>query len=470
MKIKSIRQSMLIYLGLSISVLSMLLIMLSNFYLDKKVISQHLDAIMLISALHFNTSIDKLSHHELKIVQQEFNQIQSACNFVKLPHFCVEKYIKNFNLQILDAQGQNILNPAQNPKLPANIIHQNGFYNLKLQHQQWRFLIYKHPKLQIYTVLGEKTAFRNQLIQQITRDDFYLLMGIFPISLILIAVIVNKSLRPLQHITGEIKKRNPHHLQPVDISHTPTEIQPLVAEINHLLARLKEAIGRELRFAADAAHELRTPLAIIKTLSQTALEIEDNPEIKTILQKTINNVDRGSHVIQQLMSMSKTTAENPDTNKFTLIDLNKICCETLSNMTTLALKKNMELELESAKPCPKILGNKIALEILVQNLIDNAIRYSYENTCIFVKIYPLETHLVLEIRDQGPGIPKSKQAKVFDRFYRAHPPKFQGSGLGLAIVKQIVNLHQAEINIENTPKGHGLITRIFFSLTLGQVL
>jgi len=468
--INSIRRYILIYLGLSISTILMLLILISNYYFDRRAISQHLDAIMLISAFHLNASINKLNHAELINLQQTLNQTQSSCQFIDLPRFCVQKYIQNFNLQILDEQGQNIVNPNQIPKLPKNIIQTTGFHSFNLDHENWQFLIQKHPRLHIYIVLGEKTKFRNQLIQQITQDDFYLLLAILPISLFLITFIVDRSLAPLQQITAEIKKRNPHHLNPVDLKQCPLEINPLIDEINHLLERLKEALGREQNFAADAAHELRTPLSIIKTLSQTGLEMEEKEEIKQILQKIIHNVDRGTHVIQQLMSMSKTTAETVDHNKFVTLDLGQICREILSNMTTLALKKNMDLELEVCKPCPKIQANKIALEILIQNLIDNAIRYSYENTSIFVKVYPLEAQVVLEIRDQGPGIPKSKQAKVFDRFYRAHPPKYQGSGLGLAIVKQIVNLHQAEISIENTPKSHGLITRIFFPQHLANCL
>ena len=250
------------------------------------------------------------------------------------------------------------------------------------------------------------------------------------------------------------------------IKNAPEEIEPMIVEMNQLLDRLREGLSREQAFAADAAHELRTPLATIKTLAQTAIENDDVEKMKMLLQKISHNVDRGSHVVQQLMNMSKTMPEALFLSKLEKIHLDVLVRETLSHLTPDALLKNIDIEMDVADKLPNITGNKIALEILIRNLIDNSIRYTYKNTSIFVNLYPIENNIVLEVRDQGPGIPKDKQEKVFDRFYRAHDPKYQGSGLGLAIVKQIASLHHAQITLETPAMKKGIIIRVFFPIQI----
>lgn len=468
--IRSIRKYLLVYLGFAIGFLSVFLIIISNFYLDQKDIQQHLDSIMTISALTLESTIENLDAKGIKDTQSRFNEVNKIlnchCKHIKLPHFSSENYIKNFNFQILNANGQRMVYSPDGPILPASIIKSPGFHNIKLNHIRWRFFVSKHPKLNIYIILGEKLSYRETLVNQITRDDLLILLLIFPVSAILIWFIVSKSLIPLKQITQELKTRNPFHLTPMAIKNAPEEIEPMIVEMNQLLARLKEGLSREQAFAADAAHELRTPLATIKTLAQTAIENNDIEKIKMVLEKISYNVDRGSHVVQQLMNMSKTMPEALFLSKMEHIHLDVLVRETLSHLTPDALLKHIDIEMDVADKLPTIRGNKIALEILIRNLIDNSIRYTYQNTTIFVNIYPIENNIVLEVRDQGPGIPKDKQEKVFDRFYRAHDPKYQGSGLGLAIVKQIATLHHAQITLETPRTEKGIIIRVFFPIQI----
>jgi two-component system sensor histidine kinase QseC len=423
---------------------------------------------MSISSLVLNTSIENLNSNQLAHLQKQYIQnnyfYTKHFEHIKLPHFSAQSYTRNFNIQLLDANGFRLDKSNSYPVLPNTIIQNKGFINLSIDGIKWRFFITKHSKKNMYIVIGEKIKNRDALIHKITRDDLLILLLIFPLSGILIWFTVGRSLSPLNQITKEIKTRNPYHLKHVDLDNIPDEIQPLTSEINLLLNRLKEGLSREKTFAADAAHELRTPLATIKTLAQTTLAQHPNDEILSLLNKIIQNVDRGSHVVHQLMNMSKTMPEALVLSEFNSLDLEKIAKETLSDMIQDALEKNMDIELESSPNVPKIKGNKIALGILIRNLIDNAIRYSFPDTSIFVHIYKSEQNVVLEVRDQGPGIPKSKQDKVFDRFYRAHEPKYQGTGLGLAIVKQIANLHQAQITLESPYRKKGVIIRVFFPL------
>ena len=176
----------------------------------------------------------------------------------------------------------------------------------------------------------------------------------------------------------------------------------------------------------------------------------------------ITNVDRGSHVVAQLMNMSKTLPEALYKNDFERLNLNDVVQDSLINMVYKALEKNIDLEFDASDRPNQIHGNRIALDILITNLVDNAIRYSPEHSQVFISVYGIEKQVVFELRDQGPGIPKIKQNKVFERFYRLEPHQFQGTGPGLAIVKQIANVHQAEINLESHKDKQGLIVRVFF--------
>ena len=466
--INSIRKYILIYLGFSIATFASILIIVSNMYFDQRDIQKHLDSIMTISALTLELTIDKLDEKNINDTQAKFDHfndlISSHTQHIQLPHFSAADYANNFNFQILDSTGKQLISSPAGPVLPTNIIDLTGFKNLNINDVSWRFFIAKHPKLDIYIVLGEQLAYRYKLVTQITRDDLLILLLIFPVSGILIWITVSKSLSPLKQIVKEIKTRDPFNLKPMEFLNTPEEIHPIIAEINQLLQRLKQGLSREQAFAGDAAHELRTPLAIIKTLAQSAIHNQRPEEMNQILNKIILNVDRGSHVVEQLMNMSKTMPEAIQTSDFVMIDLEYLTRDTITTLLPQALEKNMDFELEVEPELPKILGNKIALEILIRNLIDNAIRYSFKDTCIFVNLYQSQNHVILEVRDQGPGIPASKQAKVFDRFYRAHDPQYQGSGLGLAIVKQIANLHQAQITLESTRTITGVIIRVFFPI------
>lgn len=467
MKIKSIRKYILIYLGITITFFCSCLIILSNYYLDQKDIQQHLDSLMVISALNFNATLETLDRNEIQEVQKKFDNIHELYehDFAHIHYtpFSIKQHFKNFNFQILDQEGHRLISSSEHPYFPDNIINKLGFSNVHLGQTEWRIFVSKHPKLNIYIILSEKLEYRSELIKRITIHDLVFLFFIFPITAILIWATVTRSLSPLKQIANEVKRRDPFNLNALNIKNTPEEILPLVNEINQLLQRLKNALSREQAFAADAAHELRTPFAAIKTLSQSALNHHHTEDIYPILKKIIQNIDRGSHVIQQLMNMSKTMPEAHIIENFRTIDLSRITCETLANLVQDALDKNMDIEFECDKTSHIIKGSAIAIEILIRNLIDNAIRYGFENTKIFVSIFQKNEHLILEICDQGPGIPIDKQDKVFERFFRTHGPKFQGTGLGLAIVKQIAALHRADIHIDNT-NSTGLKIQIRFPI------
>jgi two-component system sensor histidine kinase QseC len=322
-----------------------------------------------------------------------------------------------------------------------------------------------HPYEQIIG-LNQHELSSHELGWRIIVDDLYIMLLTFPLSGLLIWIIIGRGLDSLNRVAEEVANREPTHLEPMSLVSVPEEIRPLIDELNHLFSRLQDGFDREKRFAADAAHELRTPLAAIKAQAQVALNSPHEEEKNAALHKVIASVNRSTHIVQQLLTMSKLLPDSPpQNNHFDKVQLTRIAREVLAMLTPAALEKEIELELEQVTSIPTIQGNPTALSILLRNLIDNAIRYSPSHGFVRIRILRDEDQVILEVCDQGRGIPKELHKRVFERFFRILGNKTTGSGLGLAIVQQICNLHQATISLHTPLKGKGLIVRICFPLT-----
>lgn len=450
---RSIRTRIFVYLGICLLATILWISFTTHYFFNRQDIRQHLDSMLAITALSISAGLDSNHSQSLKKVLELPRQFQSI-------HHSTLK-IPAYQIQILNEHGKVLIHTphAQNWSLGLDL--KLGFQTK----DQWRIFVSYNSKIKDYILVAQAIGARQAIIQSIIYKDLLILTLILPIIGIFIWILINQSLLPLNQVIQQVRKRDPRHLEALKISDTPSEIKPLISEINQLLARLKEGISREQHFASDAAHEIRTPLTVIKTLAQNALHAKNLKEIKIELHKIIDNVDRGSHVIMQLMDMSKTMSDVHKQFNFNVIRLTELMADCLSERVPEALEKNIELEFEAEKNCPKIQGNSTALHILIRNLVDNAIRYSPKDTHIYVKIYSTEESVVLEVRDEGPGIPRTKKDKVFERFYRAqneHAP--QGSGLGLAIVKQIAELHHAQWSLEEPLTGTGVIFRVFFPI------
>jgi len=300
----------------------------------------------------------------------------------------------------------------------------------------------------------------HQLGLRIILDDLYIMLLTFPLSGLLIWIIIGRGLDSLNRVAIEVSNRAPTHLEPVSQA-VPEEIRPLIDELNHLFLRLQDGFEREKRFAADAAHELKTPLAAIKAQAQVALNTANLDEKNKALHKLISSVNRSTHIIQQLLTMSNLVPDNIKEEQDT-IEIARIARDTLAMLAPSAIDRQIELEFQQSEPMLCIKGNTTALSILFRNLVDNAIRYSPNHTLVLVRIFTDDHHIIVEVCDQGPGIPEELHARVFERFFRIIGNKSTGSGLGLSIVQQICLIHRAKIELAKPAKTSGLIVRIFF--------
>jgi two-component system, OmpR family, sensor histidine kinase QseC len=283
----------------------------------------------------------------------------------------------------------------------------------------------------------------------------------YPLLALIIWIIVGRGFYGVNRIAKEIKTRDVKTLKGIDTEKIPNEIKPFINELNSLFERLSDSFEREKRFAADAAHELRTPLAILKTQAQVAQQANDEQVKARAIQYFVNGIDRCTHIVQQLLTMSKMVPE-ATLDHSTHINLVQVATEIISELVPKAIKKSIEIELINQEKHIMLNANATAIAILLRNLIDNAIRYIPKNGHIRVVVKQNQGSVTCIVEDDGPGIPDEMRERVFERFFRMVGEDTQGSGLGLGIVKKIVDLYHAHIELDAPKMGHGLIVRIHF--------
>jgi len=439
--IKSIRYFLLISLLLSITIASAIN-GIGNYLLDEQVIQPYLDSHLTRVA----TLIDMLSESAKaspKLRADILADLSKAQPMSK----------QNFVFQVWEKNGRLLLSSGESTLLPKDTAM--GFSDRIIEHNDWRIYTTYDDKNQIKIVVAELYNLRRELADDIARSNAYILLVTYPLFGLLVWFIINLALRSITRVTSEISNRASTFLEPVQLTQIPFEIKPLVAELNQLFIRLKLAFERNKRFAADAAHELRTPLAALKTHVQVALKSDNDADRNKALQKVIESVDRSSHVVAQLLTLSRLGEEEALTD-VKPVDLHKLATEIIAYLAPHALEKHIEIELAPAPRDAMIVGNDTALGILIRNLVDNAIRYTPPQGEVKVAIIDTRTGIILRITDTGAGIPVELRERVFERFYRILGTKASGSGLGLAIVRQITSLHHASIHLATPPNGVGL--------------
>lgn len=463
----SIRKFLLFNLLLAITITTTLTA-IGNYYLDQKDIQDHLDTLMAVSALSYQALLgDDLHQRPLVKIQEALETIpQKVDNFYQkrfLNDEPPENYMDKFNFQVWTNGGNLLLHSSTAPKIPL-ASEVDGFSDKKIADQDWRVFTTYNAKAGVRTVLAERYDTRNELGHRIAQDDLYIMLLTFPLSGLLIWIIIGRGLDSLDKVAEEVANRAPSHLEPVDLQEVPEEIKPVIDELNKLFFRLKEGFEREKRFAADAAHELRTPLAALKTQAQVALHTNNIEEKNQALQKLIASVNRSTHVVQQLLTMSRLVPEAAHMDGMDEVNLSRLARETLAMLAPSAVEKQIDLEFETNAESLTIHGNSTALGILIRNLVDNAIRYCNENGHIVVRLSKQQHEMMLEVCDNGPGIPAELRARVFERFFRILGNKSPGSGLGLGIVQQICQLHNGRVELDAPTTGTGLIVRVFLPL------
>ncbi|CAB1275541.1 sensor histidine kinase [Candidatus Nitrosacidococcus tergens] len=275
---------------------------------------------------------------------------------------------------------------------------------------------------------------------------------------------IKRGLIPLYTLAQELSQRSPQDLTSISDVHVPSEIRIVIHTMNNLLAKLMKTIALQKAFIENAAHQLRTPLSGLKVQAERALRLNNLEEMKPALIQIKSSADQMNHLNSQLLILAQSETAKESSNKFLPVDLNHFIRETCIEWVPYALKHNIELSFDSPSSPILIQGRETLLRELLNNLIDNAIRYSNSQGRVWVTLKNTSQPSLI-IEDEGYGIPRAELDKVFDRFYRISRAQKEGCGLGLAIVKEIADLHHIKIRIEQGKNSKGTeVTLIFNSL------
>jgi two-component system sensor histidine kinase QseC len=392
-------------------------------------------------------------------------QIGDEIDEVELEHVqTLHKYARNVAFQIWEDGDTLLLHSPDAPrqKLSASEV---GFSDTTVNGRRWRVFSHWDAQREYLVQVGEAVDARDHLAGEVLKKLVQPLLVALPLLGLLVWFAVGSALRPVDRIGVALARRDPHYLAPLE-GEVPKEIAPMVERLNDLLVRVQSSLESERRFTSDAAHELRTPLAALKTQLQVAQGAGESSERGQAIAKAIAAGDRATRLVEQLLTLARLEHDAWRRQAET-VDLHALVAQALAESAQAASEKNIRLSLEG-EPGPAITGHSGLLAILLRNLIDNALRYSPPHSEVGISLRHAANGVVLEVQDQGPGIPPEERDNALRRFHRLEEAQSGGSGLGLSIVARIAELHGARIELREGPQGRGLKARIVFAEMAGR--
>ncbi|WAJ36393.1 ATP-binding protein [Pseudomonas sp. GOM7] len=326
-----------------------------------------------------------------------------------------------------------------------------GYHTVSIGEHRWRVFVLQDVRDNHWVLAGEREDVRGELIDKIARRSLQPLLYGLPIVGLLLWLVVGWGLSPLQRMAQAIRGRAPDNLAPLVFPPLPGELEPMAAALNRLLLQVNQLLDQEKRFIADAAHELRTPLAVLRIHAQNALEAADARDRDEALRQLAGGVDRATRVVAQLLTLARL---DPNSVRLSMsnLDLLAFLRGELAELTPLALERQQDLVLEASDSGDyQLIADAPSLGILLQNLVSNAVQYTPLGGSIQVQLLSDAQALTLQVHDSGPGVPVDMHERLFERFFRLG--EGQGAGLGLSIVRRVVELHQGSIALEDSPLG-----------------
>jgi two-component system OmpR family sensor kinase len=331
-----------------------------------------------------------------------------------LPSIEVPDESLDFVIQIWDRQGLRLYLSHPHSSLPSQA--RLGYATVDTPDARWRVYSVASPGRVIQ--VAQPLAVRSRLAAQGALRSLLPQLAMLPVMGGLIWYLVGRGLRPLVRLTRAVKTRQPEALDPISGEGVPEEVQPLVAALNGLLSRLDQALATQRAFVADAAHELRTPLAALQLQAQLAERAASDAERAETLAELKGGLARATHVVAQLLTLARQGPDAEGRKPRESIDLAELAGLTIAELLPLAEAKGVDLGASRLEPGLRLEGDREGLRSLLGNLVDNAIRYTPAGGQVNVCLDRDGAHLLLEVADSGPGIPQAERERVFDRFYR----------------------------------------------------
>jgi len=435
------------------------------------------------------------------------NQAQLLADYVKIDHgrtvlalppaareLLRADEIDQVYYQVLGRQGESAAGERDLPApddedlpAPGQVQYRNGYYKgaeLRIalltvevpeaQRQGEAGLAGRPPLVQVAETLEKRSQLAGELVKGVILPQFVIL----PVAVLLVWFGLARGLVPLSRLTERIRARKPADLSPIDAGAAPEEVAPLIRSINDLMRRLEASLHGQQRFVANAAHQLRTPLAGLKTQTELALRQSgpggDATELAGSLRQMALSTERAARMVNQLLALTRAEREGRGTVGADLVavDLEELLREQVRDWVPAAMVRRIDLGLDGAEAAAAPLlidGDPALLRELINNLLDNAIRYTPAGGIITARVRrdPVQGLAVIEVEDSGVGIAEAERELVFERFYRVlgNDPEtrnLEGSGLGLSIVREIASRHRGRVTLRDNPAGAGTVFCVSF--------
>lgn len=324
----------------------------------------------------------------------------------------------------------------------------------------WRVFAAQGAERDVLVFVAERSRSRNEILLAVLRGMLGPLLFALPLLGAVIWWTVRRELQPLQRLRLQLTRREPTALQALPLERLPSELQPVVRALNSLFERIARMVETERRFTADAAHELRTPIAAIRAQAQVARAAMGDPDAQThALRSVLAGCDRAARLVDQLLQLARLEADpgptGGDPSPAGRTDLATLAQRVAAELAPVAIEREQDLSLEAGAPCTVQVAEPL-LAMLLRNLLDNALRYSPDGARIALRVQATPGGARLQIEDSGPGLAPEQAQRLGERFFRADPAGQPGSGLGWSIVRRIAQASGGRIEVGRSPAFGGL--------------
>lgn len=334
-----------------------------------------------------------------------------------------------------------------------------GYRTVEINGLRWRVFATRGAERDVQVYVGEQIDSRADILKAILHGMLWPILVALPLLMLAVWLAIRRGLLPLRQIRQTLEARPAHALAPIELHNTPADLTPLLQALNGLFGRISTLLESERRFTADAAHELRTPIAAIRTQAQVALAESQEAPRRHALKATLAGCDRATRLVEQLLTLSRL--ESGQALDLQPLDLAALTRQVMADSASQWLSKQQLVELDApSSPC-LVTGNATLLSTLVRNLIDNASRYSPAHAHIHLALHVQpERGLTLAVEDSGPGMDEADAARLGERFFRVLGNDMPGSGLGWSIVKRVAAVHQAQVRVARSAQLGGLLVEV----------
>jgi two-component system, OmpR family, sensor kinase len=330
-----------------------------------------------------------------------------------------------------------------------------------LDGREYRVYSLATPALTV--LVAQDKAARRDMARTLALRTILPTLPMAPLLAVIAWWVVSRSLAPVARLRAQMAARKVDELAPLTDPGLPAEIRPLILELNLLFDRLRQAFDAQKVFVADAAHEMRSPLAALKIQLQGLQRAPDDPTRDLAIRRLAAGIDRAGHLVDQLLVLARHEASVAEGVQLAPLDLAQPGFLALSDTLASAQARQIDLGVHRAESVT-MPGNAESLRILVRNLLDNGVKYTPPGGTVDLSVHATGDGALVTVEDSGPGIAEKDRSRVLDRFYRASGAGTTGSGLGLAIVKSIADMHRAVITLDESQRLGGLRVRVAFSL------